>query len=397
MRFITLLSILWLAMLDVSAAASEQYFSTKASNALIMDYQSGTVLYEKNARQPMPPASMSKLMTLAVLFDAIKAGEISLDTEFYVSERAWRTGGSKMFVLVNTRITVRNLISGIIVDSGNDACIVVAENMASPMVGRVENEEQLGTVDAFVTRMNAKAAEWGLNNSSFANPTGLPDPEHLMSAYDLALLAQKIIRDFPEFYSFFNEREFTWSDITQSNRNPLLGSFAGADGLKTGHTDEAGYGVVGSAIVAGRRRIIVINGLDSMPERAREGARMMRLSFSEFETRDFFFSGDPVGEAEVAMGKTATVPLKVKNDISFTLHKKALRGATATIVYQGPLRAPIAAEQQVGILRLEIPGQGEALEYPLYTAGRVREIGFMGKLSLGLGALLTPPSADELN
>ena len=378
-----------------AAQADERYFGTRAEYAVILDHETGTVLYDKRANEPMPPASMSKLMTLAVIFDLLAAGDLSLDTEFLVSEKAWRTGGSKMFVLVNTQIKVEDLIKGIIVDSGNDACIVVAENISSGRMGQVTSEEELGSEAAFAEIMNRKAREWGLTNSSFANPTGLPDPKQRMSSLDLARLASRIIRDYSSYYDYFSLREFTWSKITQSNRNPLLEAFDGADGLKTGHTEESGYGVVGSAIVDGKRRIIVVNGLESMADRAREARRMIGLAFSEFESSSFFSNGEIVGAADVFMGREETVPLVIRSDVNFILHKEEMKAASARIIYQGPLSAPVDADQQVGLLRVEIPGR-DTFDYPLYTAQKVSQIGVLGKMSLGLQRLLTPPSADDI-
>ncbi|MEM9899486.1 MAG: D-alanyl-D-alanine carboxypeptidase family protein, partial [Pseudomonadota bacterium] len=223
---------------------------TSSTHAIIYDFKTNTVLFDKNATKPTAPASMSKLMTIAIVFEKLKSGELSLDDMFSVSEKAWRKTGSKMWVRVDTEIAVKNLIRGAIIQSGNDACIVLAENIA-------------GSEDAFVDLMNLKARQWGLNDSTFANATGWPDPGHKMSMHDLAKLATMIIEDYPEYFAIFSEREFTWEKIRQANRNPLLGSFEGADGLKTGHTDEAGYGVVATAVRDGVRRIVVVNGLTS--------------------------------------------------------------------------------------------------------------------------------------
>lgn len=384
-----------LAIAGGAAAQQEQYFTTSAEQAIILDYETGTVLFEKNAQTPVPPASMSKLMTAAIIMDMLQKGELAPDTPFYVSRKAWQTGGSKMFVLVDTTIPVIDLLKGIIVQSGNDACVVVAENISSPVMGRVTRESELGSIEAFADIMNQKAQEWGLTQSTFANPSGLPDPNQLMSMADLAKLSAKIIRDYPEYYDeIFDLPEFTWSKITQSNRNPLVGAFSGADGLKTGHTDESGYGVAGSAIRDGVRRIVVLHGMQSDGERTRESRRVMGLAFSEFTTRRYFSSGDVVGEAEIFLGKQESVPLKIKNNVVFTRHNRILRGAKATLLYEGPIKAPVRAETQVGLLRLEIPGEAPR-EYPLYTAERVDGIGIAGKMGIGLKALFTPPSARE--
>lgn len=377
------------------AMAQDDLVSTSAQQAIITDYTTGTVLFKKNADTPVPPASMSKLMTAAIIMDMLKSGELSPDTPFYVSRKAWRTGGSKMFVLVDTQIPVIDLLKGIIVLSGNDACVVVAENVTSPDRGSVTSEAQLGSEEAFAELMNAKAREWGLSQSRFANPSGLPDPNQLMSMSDLAKLATRIIREYPELYDqIFHMPEFTWSDITQANRNPLIGAFDGADGLKTGHTEESGYGLVGSAVENGQRRIIVLHGMESMAERASESRRVMRLAFTDFNTRQYFNTGDVVGEAEVFLGKQETVPLKIKNTVIFTRHRRVLQGATATILYEGPLKAPVKPEEQIGILRLSIPGEA-VREYPLYAAERVDSLGIVGKMGIGLKTLFTPPSARE--
>ncbi|MCI5048688.1 MAG: D-alanyl-D-alanine carboxypeptidase [Aquisalinus sp.] len=395
-RFATFILFALLSVFAIQpASASERYFSTKATHAIIVDDASGVVLYDKNADVPIPPASMSKLMTVAVVFDALQDGQISLDTEFYVSEEAWRLGGSKMFVLVDTTIPVRDLLKGMIVASGNDACLVVAQNLTAPMVGRIDHESQLADPADFVALMNRKAAEWGLADSSFANPTGLPDPGQRMSLRDLARLARHIIHTYPEYFEFFRLPEFTWSDITQQNRNPLIAGFDGAEGMKTGHTEEAGFGVVGSATVNGQRRIMVLAGLGSMNERVSEANRVMGLAFSEFDTRKFFSAGDIVGEAEVFMGQIDTVPLKLRNDVSYTMHRRKLAGARAELVYTGPLKAPLDANQQVAVLRIELPGE-EVQEYPLFTSEQVRGIGLFGKLAEGARALLTPPSAADI-
>ncbi|NNU14911.1 D-alanyl-D-alanine carboxypeptidase [Parvularcula sp. ZS-1/3] len=364
----------------VALAQADNLVRTKATNAVIMDVPTGQFLYGKKADIPVPPASMSKLMTVAVVFDLIEQGKLSLDTPFYVSEKAWRTGGSKMFVLVDTEITVENLLKGIIVQSGNDACIVVAENIA-------------GSEAAFAELMNARARAWGLEDSSFANPTGLPHPNQRMSMRDLAKLARHLWFEYPQHRHFFSIPEFTWSDITQANRNPLIGAMEGARGMKTGHTDEAGYGVVGLAEREGIARVVVVTGLGSERERRAAAIDLMDEAFQSFETRTFFAAGDLVGFAEVFAGKEETVPLRIDQGLTFTLHRKILNGASAQIVYDGPLRAPIRAGEQVAVLRFSLPDQ-KVREYPLYTAERVKGLGVFEKINLGLQALFTPPEGE---
>ncbi|MEE4212139.1 MAG: D-alanyl-D-alanine carboxypeptidase family protein [Parvularcula sp.] len=362
-------------------AQNEDLIKTKASHAVIMDAASGDILYGKNADEPVPPASMSKLMTVAVVLDLIDQGRLTMETPFYVSEKAWRTGGSKMFVLVDTEIAVGDLLKGIIVQSGNDACIVVAENIA-------------GSEEAFAKLMNARAKAWGLEESTFANPSGLPDPEQRMSMQDLAKLARHIWNAYPAYRDLFSLQEFTWSEITQSNRNPLLQTFPGARGMKTGHTDEAGYGVVGLAEKNGETRIAVVTGLEDEAERRKAATALMDAAFDAFATRTFFEPGDIVGSAEVFAGLDDNVPLRIEQEVTFTLHKKRFEGAEAQLSYEGPLRAPVREGQQVAILTLTIPEEGTR-QYPLYTAGNVAGLGAFKKITLGLQGLLTPPNIDE--
>lgn len=359
------------------AAVERDYVSTRASHAAIMDLATGELLYGKNENEPVPPASMSKLMTVAVVLDLIKQGRLAPDTMFRVSEKAWRTGGSKMFVLVDTRIAVIDLLKGIIVQSGNDACIVVAENIA-------------GGEAAFAELMNARARAWGLEQSHFANPTGLPHPEHRMSMHDLAKLARHIWMTYPEYRDLFGMAEFTWSDITQRNRNPLIGLFEGARGMKTGHTEEAGFGVVGLAERGGEGRIVVVTGLESERQRRIVSLELMETAFDDFDTQTFFERGAIVGAAEVFAGQADRVPLSIDQDVRFTLHRRRLEKAQAEISYRGPLRAPVKQGELVAILKLTIPGQAPR-EYPLYTAQPVRGLTPLQKIRLGLISLFTPP------
>ncbi|MEM9809637.1 MAG: D-alanyl-D-alanine carboxypeptidase family protein [Pseudomonadota bacterium] len=363
-----------------ATAEADDLIATRATHAAIMDVATGELLFGKKADEPVPPASMSKLMTVAVVLDLIKQGAIDLDTPFDVSEKAWRTGGSKMFVLVNTQIAVADLLRGIIVQSGNDACIVVAENIA-------------GSEEEFAALMNARARAWGLTESSFANPTGLPDPDQRMSMRDLAHLARHIWIQYPEHRELFSIPAFTWSNISQTNRNPLIGTFPGARGMKTGHTEEAGFGVVGLAEQGTETRIAVVTGLPSERERRRAASALMEEAFSAFENHLFFSSGDVVGTAEVFAGRSDVVPLRIDQDVRFILHKKRVQGAQADLIYKGPLRAPVRAGRQVAVLRLSIPGD-PVREYPLYTADHIAGLGLIEKIKLGLNALLTPPGEE---
>lgn len=378
MRFLKWIFALGASFASGLAGAAAQ-ITTDAEYAIIMDYRTGATLFEKNARAPTSPASMSKLMTVAIVFERLKNGSLSLDEMFSVSEKAWRMGGSKMWVRVDTEISVENLLRGVIVQSGNDACIVLAENVA-------------GSEEAFVELMNAKAREWGLNDSTFANATGWPNPNHQMSMRDLALLTRKIINEYGDYYTMFAEREFTWEKIRQGNRNPLLDMIDGADGLKTGHTEESGYGLVGSAVQNGERRIVVLNGLGSERERATESARMMRIAFNDFTAKTFYEPGDLVGEAAVFKGKQKTVPLMAADKVSMIVHRSNLNDAKATIIYRGPVAAPVRENQQIGLLRVEVEN-GPFKEYPLYAGRGVGELGVLGKIGLAAKTLLAKPEA----
>jgi len=286
-----------------------------------------------------------------------------------------------MWVRVGDQIPVLDLLRGIIVQSGNDACIVVAENIS-------------GSEEAFVELMNRKAHEWELSDSTFANPHGMPDANQKMSMRDLAVLTRKIIADYGEYYALFAEREFTWEKIKQENRNPILDMVEGADGLKTGHTEESGYGLVGSAVQGDERRIVVVNGLTSERERATESARLLRVAFNDFSTKTFYQPGDVVGEAQVFKGKAASVPLIAREPVKLILHRSLMDEAKATIVYQGPVAAPIAENQQIGTLRIEAPN-GPAREYRLYAGQAVKEAGIWGKIGLAAQKLLAKPAAAD--
>lgn len=350
--------------------AAGQAFETKAREALLIDATTGAVLLEKDAEVSMPPASMSKIMTIYMAFEALKDGRLTLDETLPVSEKAWRMGGSKMFVRVGNEVRVEDLLRGVIVQSGNDACIVLAEALG-------------GSEEAFAEAMTTKARELGLTGSSFANATGWPHPEQRMTARDLALLAKLTIENFPEYYPYYQEKTFTWSDIKQGNRNPLLYRDIDADGLKTGHTEEAGYGLTASAIRDGRRLILVVNGLNSMKERADESHRIMAWGFREFDNYALFEAGATVEEGEVWQGESDTVPLVVTSDVTVTLPRKARDELVVKVAYDGPLATPIAEGQQVASLRVSAPGM-EQVELPLVAGRAVERLGPFGRLVSGL-------------
>jgi len=339
-------------------------FQTVAPYAILIDADTGTVLFEKNADKLNPPASMSKLMTVEVVMHALKEGRIKLDDEFTVSEHAWRkggapSGGSAMFAAINSKVRVEDLLRGVMIASGNDACIALAEGLA-------------GTEDAFAELMNKRAKELGLTQSHFSNPTGLHEPDHLMTMRELAKLAQHIQRTYPELYKIYSEREITWNKVRQQNRNPLLAMGIGADGMKTGFTKEAGYGLVGSAVQNGLRLIVVINGLKSMKERADEGRKMLEWGFRGFEARPLFAAGETVGEAKLFGGARGRVPLVGAEAIRLLVPRNAAEKLSAKVVYSGPVRAPVTKGQPIGTLKVS-RGDAVVLEVPLQAGEDVRE------------------------
>jgi len=364
-----LLALLLLPMAGGPARA--QAIETSAREALLIDFETGTVMLAKHPDRPMPPSSMSKLMTTLMVFDQLKAGRLSLDDTFTVSENAWRkggatSGGSTMFLEPNTAVRLEDLLRGIIVQSGNDACIVVAENLA-------------GSEGAFAEMMNRRAQELGLNGSTFQNATGLPHPEHLMSPRDLSTLAKHIITKYPAYYPFYSEKEFTYNGITQHNRNPLLYKNIGADGLKTGHTSVAGYGLTASAKQGGRRLILVLNGLPSTRVRSEEAERIMSWGFRTFENVEMFKPGDTVTDAEVWLGQTETVPLILPEGLTVTLPRNARRTMTVTVRYDGPIPAPVARGENIATLVIEVP-EMEPLTFPLQAGTEVERMGLINRM-----------------
>jgi D-alanyl-D-alanine carboxypeptidase (penicillin-binding protein 5/6) len=347
-------------------------FETRAAHAILLDAETDTVLFQKAPDERMPPASMAKLMTSAVVFDAVKSGKLKLTDMFVVSENAWKQGGTKsggstMFARVKSEISVDDLIHGVIIQSGNDACITIAEGMA-------------GTEATFANMMNAEARRIGLTGSHFANSTGLPDPEQYMTARDLATLARYIIEQFPESYKIYGERDFTWNKIKQPNRNPLLDMNIGADGLKTGFTDEAGYGLVGSAVRDGQRLIMVIAGTKSEKERSEESRKLLDWGFRAFEKVSLFGKGEVVGDARVFGGNARKVGLVSRTPVDFLLPRGSRDQIKAQIIYQGPVKAPIEAGQAIGVIRIT-SGDGLSKEAPL-VAGSDVEVGSMSQRAL---------------
>lgn len=365
------LAMLGLLLVAGSAALAAPVIETPARHAYLIDAETGAVLLDKAADVPMPPASMSKLMTAYMLFERLKEGKLSLTDTFPVSENAWRKGGSKMFVEVNSRVAVEDLIRGIIVQSGNDACIVVAEALA-------------GSEEAFAEQMTRRARELGLTNSVFRNSTGWPDPDHYMTAHDLAVLAQRIINDFPEYYRYYSETEFTYHGIKQGNRNPLLYKNMGVDGLKTGHTEDSGYGLTASAIRNGRRLILVVNGLSGPNERSREAERLIEWGYRAFENYSLAKAGEPIEEAPVWLGESQTVPLVVEQDLTVTLDRMARKDMKVTVSYDGPVAAPIRRGDRVGTISIAAPDM-KTIERPLVAGADVEPLGLFGKLGAAVG------------
>lgn len=348
-------------------AAPARALDTSARAAIVVDVSAGAVLMEKNADEPRPPASMSKLMTLFMVFEALRDGRLSLEDKLPVSERAWRMGGSKMFVKVGDRIRVDDLLHGVIVQSGNDACVVLAEGLA-------------GSETAFAAKMNARAAEIGLQNSHFENASGWPAEGHVMSVRDLAMLAQKIITEFPQFYAYFSERDFTWEGITQENRNPLLSLDIGADGMKTGHTEAAGYGLVGSVLRDGRRVIAVISGLESARARSVEAEKLVGWAFREFQSGALYRAGDPVAEAEVWIGAQDRVMLTPARDVAMAVPVGDADRIRVKVRYDGPVPAPVEAGQRIGELVVEAPGLAP-VTHELVAAEGVAKGGVLARMT----------------
>ena len=347
---------------------------TAAKFAIIIDHVTGAVLLEKEPDASMVPSSMTKLMTAYIVYEMLRGGRLKLDQELPVSERAWRMGGSKMFVQVGTSVKVEDLSRGVIVQSGNDACIVLAEGIA-------------GSEEQFAELMNTKARDLGLERTTFRNSTGWPHPEHRSSARDIATLARRIIRDFPEYYHYDAEKSFKYNGIEQQNRNPLLQKNL-ADGLKTGSTDEAGYGLVASAGRNGRRVIVMVNGLDTMRARAEESERLLEWSFREFENVTLFTAGDVVEQAPVHLGTAPTVPLVGGRDVVMTMPRGWRNRAKVTLSYSTPVPAPVQRGTQLGTLA--VSGQGvPELEVPLLAGADVPRLGLPGRAIAVVSRFLT--------
>lgn len=375
---LSLIGLFVAALLAALAPAQAQEFDTKAPFAVLMDYESGTILFNKAGDERLEPASMAKLMTLAVVFDQLQTGKLKPTDEFFISEHAWRdggaaSGGSTMFAELNSKIQVMDLVRSVIIQSGNDAAIALAEGIA-------------GSELSFAQMMNRLGQEIGLTGSNFVNATGLPDPDQYSTARDLATIARFIIAQFPEYYPIFSEREFTWNKIRQMNRNSLLEIGIGVDGLKTGHTEAAGYGEVVSTAATGRRLIAVLHGLKSMSERTEEARKLVTWGTRGFELIPVFAQGDPVAYADVYGGSSGQVPLVGKTNIDLFLPKGAQNCPTATVSYRAPILPPVQKGQQLG--QLNVMCNGVVVQVtPLYAGEDVGEGDIVRKASDALKEL----------
>jgi D-alanyl-D-alanine carboxypeptidase (penicillin-binding protein 5/6) len=364
MRRLIFLSMLLIAA--VAGPARAEDIQTTAHVVLITDFQTGATLMDRGGEERIEPASLTKLMTAYLLFEQLKSGKMKLSDMLTVSERAWRIQGSKMFVELGNQIRLEDLLRGIIVQSGNDACMVVAEAMA-------------GSEEAFAERMNAKAKAFGMTGTHFVNSNGWPDPDHYTTARDLEILARHVIADFPEYYHYFSEIDFTYHGIKQGNRNPLLYKNVGADGLKTGHAEGPGYSLVASGQQAGRRIIMVVQGLDSKQSRSDEAVTLWEWAFRNFENDRIMKAGAPLVDAPVWMSATPTVPLAAKSDLVLTLPRGARDQVKVTAIFDGPLTAPVVPGREVGMLHIEAPGMAP-VEVPLVTAGNAERLGALRRM-----------------
>ncbi|MEH6700478.1 D-alanyl-D-alanine carboxypeptidase family protein [Parasphingorhabdus sp.] len=354
-------------------------FDTKAPIAYMTDLSSGAVLYQKNADKQIPPASMAKMMTVYVAFDLIGKGKLKLDDKFRVNEATWKkwnNQGSTMFLAVGSEVTVSDLLHGIVTLSGNDACVVLAEGIA-------------GSEEAFVGLMNKRAKELGMSKSRFGNSNGWPDEGRTMvTARDLAALGSATVNNFPKLYDdFYGQDEFAWNGIMQTNRNPLMGKVAGSDGLKTGHTEEAGYGFTGSAEQKGRRLVSVLAGLDSYGGRVEESVKFMNWGFNAWEPKKLFDKGTKVQSAEVQLGDSSTVSLVAAKDLYATLPKGSDGKISMKVAYDGPIKAPIVKGQSIATLIVTSEDAGQQ-RVPLVAGEDIDEAGFFDRVWAGLKSLL---------
>ncbi len=370
LTIIVAVAISFFAHVPFVSVSYAQSFATKAKQAVIMDGLTGAVLFGKNENQLMAPASMSKLMTMTLIFEAIQSGRLDMKDEFYITKNAFKRGGSRMFARLGTSISLENLIQGVIVQSANDASVALAEGMS-------------GTEEEFALAMTKRARELGLVKSTFVNATGWPDPQQKMTARELALLARHIIYKLSDYYRFYSQPDFTWNKITQKNRNPLLGG-NGVDGLKTGYTEEAGYGLVASAQRKGRRLILVVNGLETKSDRKVEARKLLDWGFRSFRNLKLFNQNETIGKARVWGGENFFINLVTKIPISILSNDKITQKVSAEIVYKGPIVAPVREGQEIGVLRIKT-GDLVSQEVALYADRNVDRGSFLKR---AIGAAL---------
>ncbi|MEP0520540.1 MAG: D-alanyl-D-alanine carboxypeptidase family protein [Hyphomicrobiales bacterium] len=359
--------------------ASAQLYQSRAEQAILIDMETGSILFQKDAERAAPPASLTKTMTSAIVFDAIRSGEISLETEFKVSEYAWRTGGapargSTMFAELGSNISVEDLLRGMIIQSGNDSAIILAEGLS-------------GDVEAFAKRMNDFGKKLKLQDSNFANPNGLPHPDQRVSPRDLAKIAQYIIEEHPELYKIFAEREFKWNGIRQSNRNPLLSAPIGADGMKTGFSEEAGYGLVGSAIQDGRRLIAVLMGLRKESDRALDGRRLLEWGFTAFDVVEVFTKDTTIGGVRIYGSSIGRIGVKVNEPVVALMPKQSKEALEGRIVYRGPISLPVKEGDELAELHI-FSGNRLVVTAPLYAVESVEPGGVLSRAIDGVGEFL---------
>lgn len=356
-----------LVFIQTAFAQGLQPPDTTAKQAIIIDFETGEVLYDKNSDEKMPTSSMSKVLTTIVAYDAIRDGKIKLTDELPVSERAWKMEGSRMFVDLNTTVKVEDLIKGIVIQSGNDACVVLAEGIA-------------GSEENFAELMNRKARDIGMENSHFMNSNGLPDPNHYSTARDLAKMGVYLIREYPEDYKYYSEIDFTYNNIKQGNRNPLLYKTIGADGIKTGHTEIGGYGMIGSAVANGRRIIMVINGTESMQARSDEAEKLMKWAEVSFKNINLVQKDSVIGKAPVVLGQSREVSLRASKDLKATVSAFDQTPATIIANYKIPLVAPVKAGDPIGEIVATLKN-GKKLTSPLIAGEDIAEASFFARLS----------------
>lgn len=368
----------WIVGVSQGVAYAAPAIETLAKQAIVVDIETDSVLLNKNGFEPMYPASMTKMMTAHVVFDYLKAGKLQKDDVFQVSEQAWRMGGSKMFVHVNDRVKVDDLLKGIVIQSGNDACVVVAEGIS-------------GSEEQFADLMNRYAKELGMTKTHFKNSTGWPDPEHVTSPYDLYLLAKDTIVNHPEYYPYYAMKEFTYSGINQPNRNLLLNRGLGVDGLKTGHTEEAGYGITISGVNPedGRRIIVVINGMDSEKSRADEAERLLIYAYRNFENKTLWEEGQEVADADVWFGDTPAVPMVTAKKVRLLLPKNSQENIKITAKYNGPIAAPVTKGQEIGTLTVQVADRDPQV-VPLLAGADVAKLTGVKRIAPALRYYMTP-------